>query len=380
MIQLLLAVATFLPALQTPVPAPTPPPRADPDKVHWLEPGLDVALADAKARTKLVLAWFRMDGNEACSRMTLESFSNDQVADALKDVLCVRVDVGKQHDLADRYRVKDPPVVLWFNSDGSVRDRINGYETTDAFLANATRIQYDLGTINAVRRRVAAKADDLDARLELYTRLKESGDTPGSDEQKAAISKLDPQGVSRASHHLQYERITSEIEQYWAQTGTLDMKRIDDLQTFVELEADPELVWDGWIRLANTHAYLAELSTTGGKFADAKEHRATRRRDLSLAWRAISADRDLVHAWGFSDAALFWDQRDELSPADKEFLLTLTGRLVQVFDAEPQAYDLRARALGIAGKLSDAIEAEKKALELEPANKTFQDRLKQLGG
>ena len=379
MIHLLLSAALCLPATQNPL--PPAPPKAEELKINWFE-ALTPAAARAHEQQKLVMIYFtaQVSTGDATQRMNRETFISDEAARALKDFVCVKIDYDKQRDIADRYRVKEPPVVIFLNPDGTLRDRVNNYQSQAVFLANVARVKADIGTINESRHKIAADGSDLDARFDVYQRLKDSGDLKGADEQKAAIQKLDPQGKSRGAHHFKYETITTEIEQFWAQTQTLDMKRVGDLQSFVEVETDPELLWDGWMRLANTHLYLGNEAAKAGKLDEAGEHRATRRHFLNQAWRSIPQDVDTLHSWGYSFASEYWDQRAELSDEDKQTLLRVTERMVQVFDLDGIAHDYHALALFLSGKRQEAQDEVRKAMELDPKNSTFPEHLKQLGG
>jgi len=364
------------PAAQT----PSPPAAAPQGAFPWYAKDLDSAFKDAKAQQKLLFVLFDSASSPAAMRMANEVFADSRVVDVLKDAICVHVDVDKHRDLAIKYSVQDPPVSAWFNSDGTPRDRINGFKEANVFVSMTSRIHTDLGTINDLKRKIAAKGDDIDTRFELYRRLKEFGDIAASSEQKAAIIKLDPQGNSRASHHFTYERITGEIEQYWAQTGTLHMHKIEELQTFVEMESDVELVWDGWMRLANTHAYLANQAASKGQFTEAKDHRVTRRKFIARSWRGVPQDVDYFRDWCLMNCELFWNERDELTPEDKEFFTTMTSRMIAVYEKDPLAFDYRARAYLLGGQRPQAIDAEEKAIELDPNNPDFKARLKQLRG
>ena len=380
MIPILLYAALSLPATQDPL--PPPPPKAEEPTITWFEGGLNAALTRAHEQQKIVVIYFTaaVSTGDAALKMNRETFISDQAAAALKDTVCVRVDYDKQRDLADRYRVKDPPVVIWLNSDGSLRDRVNGYQSLSVFLANVARVKADIGTINESRHKIAANGSDLDARFDVYVRLKESGDLKGADDQKAAIQKLDPQGKSRGAHHFKYETITTEIEQFWAQKGALDMKRVADLQAFVEVETDPELLWDGWMRLANTHDYLGGEAAKAGKLDEAAQHRATRRQFLNRAWLSLPQDLDSLHSWGYSFAALYWEQREELNAEDKATLLRVTERMVRTFDLDGLAHDYHAQALFLSGQRKEALEEVRKAMELDPKNSLFATHLKDFGG
>ena len=373
MLTTILLAATLLAA-----PAPSAAPQLIERRVEWFEQGVQAALGQARLQNKLTMIFFHAEWNQPSQTM-LQNFATDKVAVALDGVFCVKVDFDKQRDVADRYAVLDStlPVVVWMNADGTPRDRIDRMQAADVFLANTARIKADIGTINDLRRKVAADGNDLESRFELYRRLRSVGDAKGAEEQKAAIQKLDAAGTSRGSRHFKYKAITDAIEQHWARTKSLDMQKVGELQTFVEAETDSELVWDGWMRLSNTHEYFANLAKQQSLPDDEKKHRALRREFLSYAWRGVPPDR--LEEW-FGLAGAFWDQRDDLSQQDKDFFVAMSGRLAQVFEGEARAHDLRARALSLVGRREDALAAAKKALEIEPGNELYKNRVKTLGG
>jgi len=385
MIFFLLAVAPTLLGLRSTQPALAPAPsvrgqQAPPGKIPWSTKDLEAVLKDAKSEGKFVMLLLGAESSPASVQFVKECSEDDRVGEALKDLLCVRVDLDQQAAYAEKYGVKEIPEFVWFNPDGTIREHTRGYHGVDQFLGSVSRVKLDLGTMNELRAKVAAKPDDIDARFELYKRLKDVGDIAGSSEQKAAIIKLDPQGQSRASHHFAYERITSDIEQYWHQTGTLQMQKIGELKTFVEMETDTWIVWDGWMRLANTHAYLANQSATKGQFADAKEHRTTRRKYIALSARGVPQDPEICHYWNVTNGELFWNERDELSPEDKAFMLAMTTKFTDAFEKDALAWDLRGRAYFVNGQRPKAIDALEKAVELDPAREEFKNRLKLFRG
>ncbi len=165
MITALLALAA-LTGLQNPTPAPAPAPTPAPapqaaGKVVWYAKDFDAALKDAKAQNKLVMAFFSSSASPRSVQMAKEAFADERVADALKDVICVQIDVEKPGPEASRYAVTYAPNVVWLNSDGGLRERISDYRDANTFLGLATRIKMDLGTINELRRKVAAKGEDM---------------------------------------------------------------------------------------------------------------------------------------------------------------------------------------------------------------------------
>lgn len=350
------------------------------EKIPWHSGNLDSALAEAKSKNVLLMTFFRAEKDEASDSWSRVLFSDDRVAAALANLVCARVDVQKENAVALRHGVKKPPALLWFNPDGTTRDRLDSVSSLDAFLGELARIRADIGTINDVRRKVAAQKDDVDLRLELHRRLKAVGDEDGSNEQKSAIARLDPEGTSRAARHFRYQDITSAIEEHWAKTRDLSLPKIEELRIFVEMESDPELVWDGAMRLVNTYDYLANKATEAGKPDEAKKYRATRREFAARAWLVIPQVQDVLHRFCFQQADSFLKQQDELSADDKKFLERLTARMVTLFEDKGMAHDMRARALMLVGRREEALQAAKKAVEVDPANQQFQDRVKQILG
>jgi tetratricopeptide (TPR) repeat protein len=375
-------ISLFLAALLSPA-IPALPPVATQvvaPSVTWYEKGLQAAFADAKAQSRPLVVYFRSEVNATCQQMERETFADPRVVTLLAAQVCVRVDFDKQRDAADRYAVRDVPVVIWFRADGTPRDRIDGPQDAEVFLANSARIQADIGTIDELRRKIASAPGDLDARFELYRRLLSVGDVVGAEEQRAAIKNLDPQGTSRGSRQFRYKDITTAIEQHWAATGSLDVAKIDELKTFVEAQSDPEIVWDGWMRLSNTHLYWAQLADKAGETAKAAENRSIRRKYLANAWPAFPQDKATMQSLGVFHAAELWDQRAELSPDDKALFLKITERLIQVLPGEALPYDLHARACIASDRREDALASAKKAVEIDPRNGLYQERLKSLGG
>jgi hypothetical protein len=381
-------------ALQNPTPTPTPtpaqtppaektPPAAEPpvqEKVQWTAKDLPAVLKDAKADSKLVLLYFRQDGDAEAELVSQHVLSSDEVAELLKD-----------RDLHEDRR----------QEAAADREPVQRHLHADLRLAepgrHAARPVLDVQGGALLRRRdledQGGRGDD--------QRAAEEG-RGGRERPRVALRALPAaQGVRRhpgieraevrdpearhgrhvaGSHHFAYDRITSDIERYWSSNGKLPEAKIAELQTFVEMENIPEIIWDGWMRLANTYAYFATQAAERGKFADAAGHRVTRRACLAKAWRGLPGEPDYLKEWCTNTGTLFWNERDELTPDDKEFLMTMAKRYVDTFPNEGAPYDMFARAYFLTGKRVQAIEAAEEAVKKDPTNKDFQERLKLFRG
>lgn len=377
MIQFLLAASLLLPLPHQAGPAGAQS-QAVPDKIPWFSGSLENALAEGKSKNAIVLAYFRTEQDPDCSTMSRLTFSDDRVVATLAKVICVRIEPKSLTPLSSRIPIKKLPVVVWFNPDGSPRDRLDGLYDPESFLAETSRIVNDVGTIGDLRRRLVDRKDDIDAHFQLFQRLRSVGDEDGMNEEKAIILRLDPEGHSRARMRFRYDEITTAIEKHWADKGALPMDKVEELRSFVELQDDPEILWDGWMRLANTHEFLERQAA--GKPEEAKSHRAKRRDCLSRAWRGVPQEKQFLLNWCLQTAEIFWSRRDELSESDKSFFLAMTLRMVQIFDSQAEAFLYRARALRLTGKREDAIAAAKRGLELAPDDPKYKQLVQDIQG
>ena len=370
MIQFLLLVPALL--------VQNPPAPSVADKIAWFSGTLENAVAEGKAKNRIVLAFYRADQDTGSTTMSQTTFSDERVATALANLVCVRVDVRSLTPLASRVPIRHLPVFVWLNPDGSPRDRIDGVFDSEGFLAETARIVNDVGTINDLRRKLVDRKEDVDAHFEFFLKLREAGDVDGANEEKAIILRLDPEGTSRARMRFRYEEITDAIERHWAEKRTLPMDKVEELRSFVELQDDPEILWDGWMRLANTHQFLERQAA--GNPEEAKKHRATRRDCLARAWRGVPQQPEFLRDWCLQVSELYWSQRGELSEADKSFFLAMTMRMIQKFEQDPEAFAYRARALKLNGKLEDASAAARKAAELAPGDPKYKNLAQEIRG
>ena len=360
--------ATAAWSAQGPIPTPSKP---DKGKIPWTDKSYEAALAEAKTSGKPVFLDFYADWCQPCRRMTKEVFSKDEVAQAASAFICVSLDYDKQREIAERWGIKQIPAMLFLNADGSLRDRIDAFQEAAVFHANLVRIQNDIGTLSEFERKVSAAPADLALRFEFYKRLKAAGQTVRADAQRAEIKKLDPTNISQAARTFQYEDIKKEIETYWAQTKTLNPQQIEKLRKFMEDETDPELIYDGWMSLANTYKYWNEEATRRSAAGEAATHRTQWRICLARAWRGVPQDDETLNWWGYQYCAQLWDQKDELSADDKSFYLRLSEAMTRRFEREPLAHDYYGRALYLSGKIPEAMDRARMAIEL--AKKLGQD-------
>ncbi len=104
---------------------------------------VEAALAQAKKEGKTVMIDFSADWCPPCKKMEEEAFTDQDIADLLKDTLFVSVDVdhpGANEKAVDKYKPKGLPTVVFLNADGKVIGRAIGFGGVSSFKAKITKI------------------------------------------------------------------------------------------------------------------------------------------------------------------------------------------------------------------------------------------------
>jgi len=103
----------------------------------------EAALAQAKEEGKLIMIDFYADWCGPCKQMERQAFTDESVADLLKDVIALRVDVdhpGNSEELYEKYASGAIPLIVFLDSDGEEIGRSEGYGGVSAFKKDVRRI------------------------------------------------------------------------------------------------------------------------------------------------------------------------------------------------------------------------------------------------
>ncbi len=93
------------------------------------------ALKRADRENRLVMVDFYTDWCGWCKKMDKDTYADARVADALKDVISIKVNAEKEGEaVAEQYRVRGFPTVIFVSASGEVVQKVEGYVGADEML------------------------------------------------------------------------------------------------------------------------------------------------------------------------------------------------------------------------------------------------------
>lgn len=102
--------------------------------IAW-EESLDSAMARAAAESRPVLVYLTMPNCSICRHLEATTLSDPAVRQRLRDLVCVRLDVTVDREIAARLGAEGTPTIVMLGSDGRMQNRITGYLAPYEFLA-----------------------------------------------------------------------------------------------------------------------------------------------------------------------------------------------------------------------------------------------------
>jgi thiol:disulfide interchange protein len=104
-------------------------------KVAFAPLSLGDALDRARAENRLVMVDVYTDWCGWCRKLDSETYGDARVAAALANVISIRVNAEKGGErVAEKYRVRGFPTVLFLSGSGEVVEKIEGYVGADEML------------------------------------------------------------------------------------------------------------------------------------------------------------------------------------------------------------------------------------------------------
>ena len=104
-------------------------------KVTFASLEFSSALSLAKKENRLVMVDFYTDWCGWCKKLDKETYGDARVAEALRDVISIKVNAEKGGEaVAEQYRVRGFPTVIFVSGSGEVVRRVEGYVGADEML------------------------------------------------------------------------------------------------------------------------------------------------------------------------------------------------------------------------------------------------------
>jgi tetratricopeptide (TPR) repeat protein len=295
--------------------------------------------------------------------------ASEAVGPALDGYLCLAVDAESRTGapLAYRERVGAYPTLLFFEADGTLRERLLGYFTGERLVSELERIGRNEGTLAALRAALAEAPDDLEQRYELALKLESAGDLSASADEFAEIRARDPEGRSRASRRMRFDELYLAFYKDLADWEELDWAGLEALALEVE---DPELEFRGLALLAFARNIEGLRARNAAKKdpereAEVQPHLSESRAFYARAWAIVpEADRAL---FGNELAYTFWEDRENLTDEERAFALEVAERALELLPEESSVLDTTACCNFMNGNRERALELIARARELAPA-------------
>jgi len=106
--------------------------RTAPESITWVN-NLDEGLKLADASKKPAMVDFYAGWCGWCKKLDKDVYTDPQVQALAKNFICVKVDTDKDQANSSKYAVQGLPTIIFLKGDGSVINKIVGYQPAPDF-------------------------------------------------------------------------------------------------------------------------------------------------------------------------------------------------------------------------------------------------------
>lgn len=362
-------------------------PTAPQDGVPWFQGDYEQALSQAKDEQKPVFIYFWANGSATSARFYQETLGDEEVVASLERFVNFSAGVNEQagYDLLQTFGLQSLPSMVFVNPDGELEEVLQGFYPEDGFRQELDRVLARDHTISWFRAQAEADPKDLDARYQLAVKLQGCSDNAGYQEVVDAIKSEDPRGKSESAALLHFNDLTGTVTQNISPNASLAQMNFDPVLDHLAKSKHKRVRWQGYDTLS--------------RFYYARGGRLEARKFMVEAVKFAPEDQILY--WGDTVVQSAWGLRDELTRDEKKLALKLSKRCLKKAQEALETGDDGQGTYGyvpnrplddpdtflalyfehvgcmefINGKTARAVAMCKKAIELDPDNTSYQQRL-----
>jgi thiol-disulfide isomerase/thioredoxin len=210
----------------------------------------EAALAQAKEQQKLLFVDFTASWCGPCKKMEAETWPAAEVVTWLGEhAISIQVDVDKQRELAQKFKIKAMPTVVALRG-GEEFDRIVGYKDAAGFLAWARDVAAGKRSSDELMERAKnlAESDDVEARYDLADDLLTAGHYELALEHYLWVWPASRKSPAMAGVRLSFMLSEmAELAREYPPAKEAFMEILDGLQAQVNVDGLPESqAWREW--------------------------------------------------------------------------------------------------------------------------------------
>jgi len=186
------------------------------------------ALAQAKARNQMVVAYLHTDWCMYCKKMEAETFPSDQVKSAAGRYVWLKLNPEKDQDgarLRQRYGVSGYPTILMLDGNGVRLDQVDGFMPPETFVQALAGVSTRVSSLETAKAQVRQEPDSAQARYTLAEKHLELKDYREAAKGFAEVIRVDPDN-RQAKNELAYYHLAlslASLEEYTKAQEQLDV-------------------------------------------------------------------------------------------------------------------------------------------------------------
>lgn len=100
--------------------------------IAWVY-SLDEGMSKAASEKKPVMIDIYAEWCYYCKKLDAQVYSDKEISDIAAKFVCVKIDGDKQPQIARRFEVQGYPTIIFLASNGSIIDKVVGYEEKESF-------------------------------------------------------------------------------------------------------------------------------------------------------------------------------------------------------------------------------------------------------